>query len=360
MKDIVCLLIGCTREQLEDREFKNTPLGEEWWYYKILEDGESEYVLYSYLENKDYSKYHPSTLIKLTPRKLLQTLGTEVGRNLIHPNLWVNALMAEYRPISNIIRSNSFNDKRLKHGYKNTKIWRTYFNIKQRCTNTNHPRFNDYGGRGINMCQEWLDSIDTFIKWAIESGYNDSLTIDRIDVNGDYSPSNCRCVSYSTQAINTTLRKDNKSGFKGVSKDKHNWRADIQINKKKKFLGYFNSPEEASEAYEMAYCEREKLYAIEESNNLQYPMWCITDVRFPNEAKAIKERGGIIIRVNRDFEQLKRDRGFYIPKDSLSPKHESETALDNYDGFNYVIDNDGSIEALKEKVKVILVREKLL
>ena len=120
------------------------------------------------------------------------------------------------------------------HGYKNTKIWRTYYNIKQRCTNKKHPRFSDYGGRGIKMCPEWLNSIELFIEWAIKEGYNDSLTIDRINVDDDYSPLNCRCVSYSTQAINTTLRKDNTSGFKGVSKDKHNWRADIQINKKEK------------------------------------------------------------------------------------------------------------------------------
>ena len=260
--------------------------------------------------------------------------------------------MVDYQPISDISKSNSFNDKRLKHGYKNTKIWRTYFNIKQRCTNTNHPRFNDYGGRGINMCQEWLDSIDTFIKWAIESGYNDSLTIDRIDVNREYSPSNCRCVSYSTQAINTTLRKDNKSGFKGVSKDKHNWRADIQINKKKKFLGYFNSPEEASEAYEMAYCEREKLYAIEESNNLQYPLWCITDMRFPNELEAIKNRNGITIRINRG---LVERTGKLIQE----PEHISETALNNAK-FDYVIENDGTIEELLNKVKKILINEKII
>lgn len=101
LKDIVCILIGCTREQLEDEGFKNTILREEWWYYKILTVGEeTKYILYPYLENIHNCQWHPSTLIKLTPRKLLQLLGTECGRQIIHPNIWVNALMVDYKPIN--------------------------------------------------------------------------------------------------------------------------------------------------------------------------------------------------------------------------------------------------------------------
>lgn len=82
LKDITCLLLGCTREQLEDREFKEKELGEEWWYW-------------------DIDKYPnlPDNCLKLTPRKLLQLLGTECGRLILHLNIWVNALMSEYNAV---------------------------------------------------------------------------------------------------------------------------------------------------------------------------------------------------------------------------------------------------------------------
>ena len=100
LKDIVCILLSCTREQLEDRVFKETALGEEWWYYKCgnLFDG---YELYNY-KNENYEDLvtlynKPNVeLIKPTPRLLMQLLGTECGRNILHPNVWVNATMVDY------------------------------------------------------------------------------------------------------------------------------------------------------------------------------------------------------------------------------------------------------------------------
>ena len=89
LKDIVCLLIGCTREQLEDREFKEKELGEEWWYFKGRNGS-----LISYSE---YSKRNDEDLIKPTPRFLLQFIGTNLLRNQLHPNIWVNALMSDYK-----------------------------------------------------------------------------------------------------------------------------------------------------------------------------------------------------------------------------------------------------------------------
>jgi hypothetical protein len=176
LKDIVCMLIGCTREQLEDRDFKEKELGEEWWYYtdSLFNSTDSEENLYS------YSKYHRQLkndldfyIIKLTPRTLLQLLGTECGRQIIHPNIWVNALFADY------------------------------------------------------------------------------------DTSSNY-----------------------------------------------------------------------------DSN------WIITDVRFPNECQAIKNRGGIVIKINRDSDVV--------------DNHSSETALDNYDGFDFVVDNNGSIDDLTNNlIKII-------
>lgn len=98
LKDIVCMLINCTREQLEDQSFKEKELGEEWWYYKIPSPQHANLV--SYLDNdfsqEDKNICNSRYLIKMTPRLLLQLLGTECGRNIIHPNIWVNALMSEY------------------------------------------------------------------------------------------------------------------------------------------------------------------------------------------------------------------------------------------------------------------------
>jgi hypothetical protein len=88
LKDIVCILIGCTREQLEDQDFKNSELGKEWWYYK----GRNE-TLIPYTEN---SKRNDEDLIKPTPRFLLQNIGTDLFRDQLHPSIWVNALMNEY------------------------------------------------------------------------------------------------------------------------------------------------------------------------------------------------------------------------------------------------------------------------
>ena len=163
LKEIVCLLIGCTRGQLEDNNFKNKELGQEWWYYI---DPVDMLTMHSYLEWKD--AFEDRFLVKLTPRLLLQFLGTEAGREIIHPNIWCNALFSNYTKETN---------------------------------------------------------------------------------------------------------------------------------------------------------------------------WIITDIRFPNEANAIKERGGILIRLTRT-----------TPVAEEVAKHESETALDNYDKFDYIIDNRGTEEELYAQI----------
>lgn len=82
-----------------------------------------------------------------------------------------------------------------------------YYNIKTRCYNPKHERYHRYGGRGIKMCQEWLNDKQTFFNWAYEAGYMDNLSIDRIDNNGDYCPENCRWIDVKTQASNRETTK---------------------------------------------------------------------------------------------------------------------------------------------------------
>ena len=239
LKDIVCMLLGCTREQLENREFKEKELGEEWWYYK---DSLFTERMLPYTDNKELEDDLTYYIIKLTPRLLLQLLGTECGRQIIHPNVWVNALMSEYK---------------------------------------------------FEGCKSKGERCET--------------------VNGD-------CDS--------------------------------------------------------KYC---------------YPNWIITDMRFTNELKAVENKQGITIRVNRPYQkgtkvlcvlnnkeetivkwknsidgkskyQYYTDNSFEFWRDydvKLNKEHESETALDNAE-FDYTIENDGTLLQLIQGVRQILIKEEIL
>lgn len=90
------------------------------------------------------------------------------------------------------------------HGLSGSRIYNCWVDMKRRCYNKRNKRYNQYGGRGIEVCQEWKDSFEQFYEWAMENGYDDSLTLDRIDVNSNYCPSNCRWATRKEQMRNTT------------------------------------------------------------------------------------------------------------------------------------------------------------
>jgi hypothetical protein len=89
------------------------------------------------------------------------------------------------------------------HGSSNTRLYRIYNAMKDRCRNKNNSNYHIYGGRGISVCAEWLKSFIVFKLWAVSNGYDDRLQIDRINTNGDYNPSNCRWVTCSQNLRNT-------------------------------------------------------------------------------------------------------------------------------------------------------------
>ena len=92
--------------------------------------------------------------------------------------------------------------------------------MKNRCDNPNIRNFKNYGGRGIKVCPEWYD-FNVFLDWAKASGYQDNLTIDRIDVHGNYHPDNCRWATKKQQARNTT--KNRMITINGITKTMIEW-----------------------------------------------------------------------------------------------------------------------------------------
>ncbi|WP_179022022.1 hypothetical protein [Winogradskyella forsetii] len=86
----------------------------------------------------------------------------------------------------------------------NYKLYKVWIGIKQRCNNPNSKSYTDYGGRGIKICNEWENSFEVFHKWAIEEGYKIGLTIERVLVDGNYEPSNCKWIHKKWQSKNRT------------------------------------------------------------------------------------------------------------------------------------------------------------
>jgi len=111
----------------------------------------------------------------------------------------------------------------------NPRLYSIYKNMKKRCYYRNDINYKHYGARGITVCNEWLDDFTTFYDWAIANGYSDELSIDRINVNGNYEPTNCRWATFAEQARNRT---DNAwITFNGKTKIIEDWSKELGIKR---------------------------------------------------------------------------------------------------------------------------------
>lgn len=144
------------------------------------------------------------------------------------------------------------------------RINRIWHHMKERCYNINCKDYYNYGGRNIKVCDEWLKSFENFYIWAIISGYKNNLSIDRININGNYEPDNCRWVTSTQQNINRRKFKSNTSGYIGIYYriNLKRWLSTIVINKKQIYLGLYFTQKEALKV--------RNNYIIE--HNLNYPI----------------------------------------------------------------------------------------
>ena len=129
------------------------------------------------------------------------------------------------------------------HGKCKTKLYNAYHNMIRRCEDPKTDSYKYYGERGISVCPEWRSNVESFMSWAESNGYEEGLSIDRINSDRDYEPSNCRWTDWTTQTTNQRMKSSNTSGFPGVNKrPSGRWTVQINAFKDRKILGTFDYP----------------------------------------------------------------------------------------------------------------------
>ena len=141
----------------------------------------------------------------------------ECGNEKIAPG---NALERGYTKSCGCLREH--------HGMTGGRLYQEWRDIKKRCYNHGSRNFKDYGGRGITVCTEWLNSFEAFRDWALANGYCDDLTIDRIDNNGPYCPENCRWLTMKEQGNNK--RSNRVLTYRDKSQTMTQWAEELNIS----------------------------------------------------------------------------------------------------------------------------------
>jgi len=136
------------------------------------------------------------------------------------------------------------------HGMTKHPIYRAWKNMKGRCQNPNIPEYPNYGGRGIQVCAQWQSFIN--FRDDMLDTWETSLMLERIDNEGNYEPDNCKWATRTEQNLNQRPHKKSSNLPIGVRPNGKGFQAQISIAKQKKYLGTFDTPEEASFAFEQA------------------------------------------------------------------------------------------------------------
>lgn len=107
------------------------------------------------------------------------------------------------------------------HGMSKTKLYKKWKDMRRRCNNPNRKCYKNYGGRGIKVCKEWEEDFMNFYNWAMENGYDEDLTIDRVDNDGNYEPNNCRWITRKEQ--NNNKQQSRYVTINGIAKTLKDW-----------------------------------------------------------------------------------------------------------------------------------------
>jgi hypothetical protein len=122
----------------------------------------------------------------------------------------------------------NFEPKGIIHNMHNTKLYHVWASMKDRCSNLKNKKYEYYGGKGVKVCESWLEFLP-FYNWAIENGYKEKLTIDRIDVAGNYEPNNCRWITQQEQSENTTSNRNIE--YNGKTLNITQWAKELNIKR---------------------------------------------------------------------------------------------------------------------------------
>lgn len=148
------------------------------------------------------------------------------GNNKIK-SIYYNGLIDGRSLSCGCLRNERIRQSNSTHGESNTRLYGIWLAMRKKCENKNFIEFYNYGGRGISVCNEWTRSFESFRDWSLTNGYEENLSIDRIDTNGNYCPENCRWADAITQANNT--RRNNLATLCGETKTVKEWSRVLNI-----------------------------------------------------------------------------------------------------------------------------------